>query len=426
MPEQNHDAPSPSATGSEDSPSLEHMETTRGRGKGGNLELNFSDEPLAPDTPLIVFHHVRKTAGTSLRHIIRKNLVAGTHVYLDTPEGRPGLAAWHKDYYEGLSSAEKERLLYVGGHTAAYFIPVVDRPVRALSMVREPIDQLLSRYFFMREREWTLVDLCADAELRGDVSGFLNGQARSLLEPHFGVVEIPESADDPDAEEWRHRLLDLVGQQYTLGVQDRFAASLAMFGTVFGFEHQRPRRLRVNEDRPRDAQLDEEILGQLRGFTWLDEALYEHAVGAMDRYFEENQPRSETPRRRQNVARSGAGALSALEIDVDESTSSVVHHLEAMRAALADELDIIRGEIKEIAGRLKAVEHSQQRIRTDLERRDKRDAARAEKAKATAEAKEKAKNKKKKGAASDGDAAPDPAPREAKQSSNSSDDLAES
>lgn len=342
-----------------ESQAIEQLGTVRRRGKGRSLELNFSEAPLSPDARVIVFHHIRKTAGTSLRYTFRASL-AGRHEYAAAPEDSAGLAEWHKAYYDGLSAEDKQQLVYIGGHSAGYFIPVLERPVRAVTMVREPIDQVLSRYFFMREREWTLADLCADAELRAKTAVF-NAQARSLLEPHYDLVDIPEAPDDPEAESWRARLDELISERYLIGVQDRFEDSLAMFRNEFEIEIPPIRRLRVNPDRPRDAQVDQEVLGQLARLSWLDRALYERAGTEMDRYFQDKPPEA------RNLARPAAARATAESVldSAPETVAEVHRQLQAVSDYLREELDSVRDELKEVTLRMKTLERKQRQERNE-------------------------------------------------------------
>jgi len=348
------------AEGGDQSSAEEHMATVRRRrGKGGSLEFNFSEQPLEDDAPVLVFQHVRKTAGTSLRHTLRAGL-GGRHVYRDAPEDSRILAEWHKAYYEQLAPEDRRALRYVGGHTAGYFIPLIERPVRAITMVREPIDQVLSRYFFMRERTWTLADLCSDLDLREKLSYF-NAQSRALLAPHVDLTDMPDSADDPAAQDWRRLLSDLLREHYMLGVQDRFDASVAMFQTELGLEHRPMRRLRVNEDRPRDADVDQEIRAQLRRLSWLDEMLYERAVAEMDHYFKDKPPEAQDPANAAPARRKGNKASA----DPLASSAEVLRELQSIRSSLRADFDSIQEELKEVSVRVKALERKQRQERDD-------------------------------------------------------------
>jgi hypothetical protein len=320
----------------------------RRRGRGGSIELIFSQEPLGDESePVLVFHHIRKTGGTSLRHSIRASL-AGRPVYVATPQdaGQPEylsqLATWHIAFYDALSAVEKRQLIYAGGHTAGFLIPLLERPVRAFTMVREPVDQLLSRYFFITSRNWALADLRSDQERR---QWLANAQARSVLEPHYDEVEVPDDPDHPAAETWRERLFEVVTEYYTLGVQDRFDASLAMFQREFGFGHRQSRTLRVNTNRPRDAQIDPEILDLLRRSSWLDQVLYDHAVAHLDRYFQDKPDEAQDPRRAPVFRREVRPSKAQTEVDAAGSAAGVVERLEQIRTQLGAELGAMRDEL---------------------------------------------------------------------------------
>jgi hypothetical protein len=324
------------------------------RGRGGSLELNFSPRQLEADAPVLVFHHIRKTAGTSLRHSLRASF--GPAVYVAVPtataekEYLSRLATWHAAYYDSLSPTDKRRLIYAGGHTAGFLIPALERPVQAFTMVREPVDHVLSRYFFVKDRGWELPEIRSDRRIR---QRFLNIQSRSLLEPHFDDVQIPDDPDDPAAETWRSRLFELIDEYYTLGVQDRFEASLAMFQGKFGFGYRQMRTMRVNEDRPEDPGIDPEILDVLRQCSWLDQALYEHGVAGLDRYFADKPEEAQDPRRTPVSRREVRAWKGDTEVKPGEAALSVAERLEHINAQIGAELRAIREELASIRESLK-------------------------------------------------------------------------
>ncbi len=194
---------------------------TRGGPKGATgLDLYFAKEPT--DEPLLLFHHIPKTAGTSLRNVINSNYADAAFelVPIDAEEVPDKLAAWYQDLWQSLGS-KRERLVCAAGHFAGFFLGVVpDRPVSACTILRDPVDRVISRYFFFtRPPRWTLNDLYGRAELkymrganfaRGRNRAFFNGESQSILQTFYETEELPLTADEPDCDLWRKRLFELV------------------------------------------------------------------------------------------------------------------------------------------------------------------------------------------------------------------------
>jgi hypothetical protein len=261
----------------------------RVKGRSGAVEAFFRTD--GESAPLLVVYHVQKTAGTSLRHVVRANLPpAETEMvsYLHkSARTAPELLAWHEQWYRSLDADRRGRLCCVMSHWAGYLLPVLDRPVDALVLVREPVDRTLSYYWFKQRRRGPsrpLEPLDRLYELRGNRSDgerrpalwdqLCNWQSRALLSVFHDTSGLAHSAGpSADADLWRERLRDLVERVYLVGVQDRFAEYLDVLGQRYGWEVFEPRS-KVNPVRP-----GEEVPAGLRetivAYNWLDVELYE-------------------------------------------------------------------------------------------------------------------------------------------------------
>ena len=262
----------------------------RVRGEGTPLDLYFAPgKNHDPGQPVLVFQHIRKTAGTSFRRVLGNNLRDHRHLFLDvpktdTPEAR--LGEWYRSYYhDRLRLKERRALVCVASHSANYLIPELDRPFRAITILRDPIDRVLSRYhFFNAPKSWTLAEYYRKEPEVTSNPEFFNGQARSLLEPHFDVTELAITmGPPPDADLWRERLFHVMGEHYAVGVQEHFEASVRMIGGELGWRHVEIPEVRVNTTRPGDEVIDRETHDLAAAANWLDVELHRHyeaVVGA--------------------------------------------------------------------------------------------------------------------------------------------------
>ena len=265
------------------------------KGRSGDFEAFFRTD--GEPGPLIVVYHVQKTAGTSLRRVVRANLPPSeveAQPYLHKEAKTPTeLLAWHDRWYRSLDDERRARLCCVMSHWAGYLLPALDRPADALVMVREPVDRTLSYYWFKQRRrgpERPLEPLGRLYELRGNRSDgerrpllwaqLCNWQSRALLSVFHDTSELAYSAGpSADADLWRERLRAVVERVYMVGVQDRFAEYLAALAQRYGWETFEPRN-KVNPVRPAEetpAKLRETILA----YNWLDSELYELANRAI-------------------------------------------------------------------------------------------------------------------------------------------------
>ena len=248
------------------------------------------DVYLADDVsraPLLVFNHIQKTAGTSLRVVIHANHPDHEHL----KERLPRDADYH-EWFGDLYARHGARLACVAGHHAGVLLQVVaDRPVRGFVMLRDAVDRVLSRYHCVRghneERgntlRWTLDGYFArlaavPREVKYREKGICNGQARALLESHYDQTQLPLLAEEPDADLWRQRVFDLVERHYVVGSQARFDESVERFAKEFGWKHRTPSWVRRNRKRSSATELSRETEALVRRFNWLDEELHARAL----------------------------------------------------------------------------------------------------------------------------------------------------
>jgi hypothetical protein len=249
-----------------------------------------------PPGPLVLVHHIQKTAGTSLRRVVRENLPPAdievvSHLRM-TARTPAELLAWYRDWYASLDEDRRARLCCVMSHSAGFLLPALDRPAEALALVREPIDRTLSYYYSKQrvrgpERPLAPLEQLYDwgtsrASGRPGGSGawgalwdqLCNWQSRALLSVFYDVSKLEYSAGpSADAHIWRDRLHDLVERVFLVGVQDRFKQYVQLLAHRYGWQPFVPRR-KVNPQRPGlDASADP--LELILAYNWLDAELYQ-------------------------------------------------------------------------------------------------------------------------------------------------------
>jgi len=267
---------------------------TQPRGRGTAFEAYFAAEPLPPEQPTLVFQHLQKTGGTAMREIIYTNLMEGNdtveHVVLDvrkTNDGPLPLRAWYEEWWGSMDQARRDRLILVASHSANYLLEVMGRPARAFTIVREPADRVLSRYYFRSNPpNYSLLDLYRrPRRFERTRSQYFNYQSRALLEPRYEhkCDELTITRGPPrNAETWRERLQQALNEKYVVGVQDRFDDVVELFAREFGWSQVFVPKARVNPSRPRELD-DERTRELLLAYNWLDVELYEECSRRMNR-----------------------------------------------------------------------------------------------------------------------------------------------
>jgi hypothetical protein len=273
------------------------------KGKSSTAEAFFRTDTDRHDGPILVYHHVPKTAGTALRQLIRINLPPSERVGVRSPRGaspRATLLDWYREWYESFAASERDRLCCVMSHSAGYVLPALDRPAAELLLAREPVDRVLSHFHYTKARRRRTNRVFKDEPIdaiytrfsgrlppdRADAlhpsNQYFNGQSRTILRVWYDVSVLPYSEGPcPDADLWRERLFAIVDAAFCAGVQDRFADFADVLARRLGWRAEVP-RAKVNKRRPSTSSLDPELRATILAHNWLDAELHRRCAERLD------------------------------------------------------------------------------------------------------------------------------------------------
>jgi len=265
--------------------------------------------------PLVLQNHIPKTAGSALRELARANYGAGELVDLDrelweAPRGWGDTAGRYRYWYRSLAAERRGKIRCVVGHTAPLLMPaVVDRPVRAFCMLREPVERVVSHYLFarwrvdrrgvplreagmlaaMRDRGWTLKDALREvgdlAELPRDLREafwpLFNQQARHVLMSELDPLRMPFGPAAGGLRDYRDRAFEILSERYVVGTQDRFSESVRLFADRLGWRNAYLPRANVGGLRPTSEEIDDETRALIREHNQIDVELHAHHSEAL-------------------------------------------------------------------------------------------------------------------------------------------------
>ena len=264
-------------------------------------ERKSTDEE-SPLPPVVIFHHIAKTGGTSLRGVVQANYRGKTLLELYGP-GR-GSVAWYDAYYHSLSYRRKAEVKCIAAHSAHFIIPVIDRPFQVFTLLRNPVERVISLYYFtqilaqkgkgrgaeiglaLMQLGWDLEDVFVNIglkqggteEQRRLFAPFFNGQARAILKPYKDVSTalivqgVPQSVTS-----FQDRLHEVVERNYIVGVTEEYEKSVRYFAQVFGWRRVFFEQRNKTKKRPRQHDLPAHLPDLIYSFNQLDVLLHQRA-----------------------------------------------------------------------------------------------------------------------------------------------------
>jgi hypothetical protein len=241
---------------------------------------------------LLIFVHIPKTGGITMNQILARQYGRpagwGTHwgPGMPTPASRPlgiyvGLrlkpgGTWYPELpqvaafrFGHMSPPKQARIRAIKGHMGFGLDRYLLRPAAYVTLLREPVDRVLSHYYYTVDWQNRPEDLGLYEHLATLIEG--NLQTRMLAAPYDdGAGELP-----PD--QLLARAKDNLRACTFVGLTERFDESLLLLRRAVGWRWPIYVRANVNHHRPPREAVPEEVRRRIAADNALDVALYEYA-----------------------------------------------------------------------------------------------------------------------------------------------------
>ena len=233
-------------------------------------ELEEFDEPRAPDEPLLVFVHIRKTAGKSLRKILQ-----------DAHPGKGRTALVYNYFTRGDDSRQAmqevaedppARLNVVHGHVLNW--PDIPWPehTKFCTILRDPVERSLSHYYWLRQRDPGFTMSLDDAITSGAVPANLQ-------------TWVLAAADESKGELTRAALKTAVAaldRFDVVGLTERFDESVALMTRAFGWPWLLYARQNATQARKPRSEIPAKTIKLIERYNALDIELHKHATERLE------------------------------------------------------------------------------------------------------------------------------------------------
>lgn len=231
--------------------------------------------PYNRKTDTLIFLHIGKTAGTSLRKIIHQEyrydnvftLGAGQHSLRTFPN---------------LPQQQRQNLHVVIGHMQYGLHQHLPRRAVYITCLRDPIERLISLFYYIKqEREHGLNPIinAKNLDLRGFIQAALDREIDTHLADNYQTKSIAGSA--PYYGTYGSELFDTAQQNLkdnfaVIGLSERFDETVLLMQHILGWDTPFYRTQNITRSRAKRSDLDSATLSLIEQTSILDLTLYEY------------------------------------------------------------------------------------------------------------------------------------------------------
>lgn len=223
-----------------------------------------------PNDRAVIFIHIPKTAGSTLRPIMDRHYPRHVIRKLD-------FLPRDLDAFLELPDQARSQIRLLQGHFPFGLHEQLAVPVDYLTILRDPVDRIISMYFWIRvNHEHVLNKVVRSMSLKEFAdSGFdiTTNHQTSLIS---GLVANPENNAVAIARN------HLETEFTAFGLNERFDESLLLFKQRLGWKHIFYSRRNVTKSRPRRNEVPASVLETIQRRNSLDLELYEFARQRFD------------------------------------------------------------------------------------------------------------------------------------------------
>ena len=224
----------------------------------------------------LIFLHIPKTAGTTLRPIIerqyRRSVILRAY---NSGEGAKG-----REFFVALPIERIKRVGLVVGHIEFGWHALMPQKAIYLTMLREPIDRVVSQYYHIRGHTSHRLHNAVKGgavDIEEYVRRGLNPDA-SNGETHWLSGGLESDTHSGLPEEALQKAKDNIEEYFpVIGIQERFDESLILFKRAFRWKWVYYSRRNVADSRASLTTLPDRVVRTIREFNQLDIDLYEYA-----------------------------------------------------------------------------------------------------------------------------------------------------
>jgi hypothetical protein len=223
----------------------------------------------------VIFLHIPKTAGTTLHRIIERHYPP-EHVFSLGPMAQESIRE-----FKNLSEARRAEIRMLKGHMGFGLHEFVPGPSTYFTLLREPIDRVISFYYFVcRTHQHYLYDFVQSGHI--GLKDFVESHATFMVDNAqtrmLSGVWLEVGFGECTKETLEQAKRNLRESFTVVSLTEKFDETLVLLRRAFGWEKLFYTRQNVTANRPQKSDLSSDTLDTLADVNQLDIELYQYAT----------------------------------------------------------------------------------------------------------------------------------------------------
>jgi Galactose-3-O-sulfotransferase len=239
-----------------------------------SFERRHLSSDAASEKPIIIFLHMPRSGGTTLNRLIEWEYGALRVFAVDGHFYR-----WSYNRLARLRVGQLPRMLVYQGHMPFGLHILLDAPATYMTMLREPLDRIMSEYYFRLHHSWrhpnehrSVKTLTLEQYIR--TTPRHNIQTKLLAGCHSSYDFLEDACTAETLALAKHNLTQHFG---LVAISERYNESLALAKLIFGWNIRHLSNFNVNHKRPPKDTVSTTIRDLVEDRYQYDVALYQYA-----------------------------------------------------------------------------------------------------------------------------------------------------
>ena len=250
--------------------------------EGTQWKQHRSDMHCEDSSPLLVFVHLRKTAGTTVSWVMWRQFGRGEAINLNAPSIEAAHRVW-----AAMPSERRAQVRCIRGHLPYAPDLFAPRGTKFFTILRDPVERVISEYYFnlhnageKLHRILTGERMTLDRFVRSSLSAEVhNAQTHLLAGTKSGAC----------AEELLYLAMNSISDHMAVvGISNRLDETLLLCRAVLGWRYPIYRAVNVNRRRPSIKAIAPGTIAEIERANSLDRQLYRFACGRLEQLVREH------------------------------------------------------------------------------------------------------------------------------------------